>query len=423
MKKKAYKIFITLFFPLVDFCIIAFAIVFSYKLYLFLGIGKQVYYEESYMIPLSLLTSLSTALILFLFGVYKKESSLLNVEELKNVTKGLSFSFFMFMALLVFAKIGLSRYVILFSFVISMVLIITVKTIFYHLLPLMKGIKGFHKRILIYGAGELGQALYRAIANSPKLDIVSVGCIDDDPDKINKPCRPSSYNNTLSNILVLGTGRDAERIIKEYNVDEVVVAISNISREDFIKILNELDGKQAKVSFVPNLYEMFVYNVSISQIGDIPIVRKADGIHTMYPYIKRCMDIFLSVISLIILSPVFLIVPLLIKRGSEGPVFFKQKRVGVNGKEFYIYKFRSMTVESDPYAVNPLDTNDARVTKVGRFLRKTSLDEMPQIINVLKREMSFVGPRPEMPFIVDTYEEIHRERLKRFYRVLPGYGS
>ena len=107
---------------------------------------------------------------------------------------------------------------------------------------------------------------------------------------------------------------------------------------------------------------------------------------------------------------------LLIKRDSEGPVFFKQKRVGVNGKQFYIYKFRTMTVESDPYAINPLDINDSRITRVGRFLRKTSVDELPQIINVLKGEMSFVGPRPEMPFIVDAYEEVHRERLK----VMPG---
>ena len=88
----------------------------------------------------------------------------------------------------------------------------------------------------------------------------------------------------------------------------------------------------------------------------------------------------------------------------------------MNGKLFEIFKFRSMTTEADPYAVNPTDRNDARVTRVGRFLRETSLDELPQLFNVLKGDMSFVGPRPEMPFIVDTYEEIHRERLK----ALPG---
>ncbi len=184
----------------------------------------------------------------------------------------------------------------------------------------------------------------------------------------------------------------------------------------FRPFLNELQGKNIKMAFIPNLYEMFLHRISISQIGGIPIVRKAEVIHSIYPYIKRFIDLFLSIISLIIFSPVFLIMALLIKRDSEGPVFFKQKRVGVNGKQFYIYKFRTMTVESDPYAINPLDINDSRITRVGRFLRKTSVDELPQIINVLKGEMSFVGPRPEMPFIVDAYEEVHRERLK----VMPG---
>jgi len=105
-----------------------------------------------------------------------------------------------------------------------------------------------------------------------------------------------------------------------------------------------------------------------------------------------------------------------VKLDSKGPVFFRQKRVGINGRLFEIFKFRSMTAESDPYAVNPTKKGDARITKVGRFLRKTSLDELPQLFNVLKGDMSFVEPRPEMPFIVDSYSEIHRERLK----VLPG---
>jgi lipopolysaccharide/colanic/teichoic acid biosynthesis glycosyltransferase len=101
---------------------------------------------------------------------------------------------------------------------------------------------------------------------------------------------------------------------------------------------------------------------------------------------------------------------------SKGPVFFRQDRVGKNGKIFQIYKFRSMLTDTDPYSVNPSDQNDPRITSVGRFLRKTSLDELPQIINVLKGDMSFVGPRPEMQFIVAEYDEIHKERLK----VLPG---
>ena len=123
-----------------------------------------------------------------------------------------------------------------------------------------------------------------------------------------------------------------------------------------------------------------------------------------------------SVVLLFLLLPVISIIALAIKTDSKGPVFFRQDRVGKDGRIFQIYKFRSMLTDADPYSVNPSDQNDPRITRTGRFLRKTSLDELPQIINVLKGDMSFVGPRPEMPFIVAEYDEIHKERLK----VLPG---
>jgi undecaprenyl phosphate N,N'-diacetylbacillosamine 1-phosphate transferase len=118
-----------------------------------------------------------------------------------------------------------------------------------------------------------------------------------------------------------------------------------------------------------------------------------------YLRIKQSIDFFASVLLLIMLSPFFIVFALLIKIDSKGPVFFKQDRIGKDGKTFTIYKFRSMVSDAEPYEVNPLDPSDDRITRFGRFLRKTSFDEIPQLINVLKGEMSLVGPRPEMPFI------------------------
>jgi len=121
-------------------------------------------------------------------------------------------------------------------------------------------------------------------------------------------------------------------------------------------------------------------------------------------------------ILLITLSPFMLWIALAIKKDTPGPIFFCHQRIGKNGSPFNMVKFRTMKADSAPYAVNPLDTDDVRITRVGRFLRKTSLDELPQILNVLRGNMSLVGPRPEMPFIVDTYTQRHRQRL----RVKPG---
>ncbi len=158
--------------------------------------------------------------------------------------------------------------------------------------------------------------------------------------------------------------------------------------------------------------------MKIESIGQIPAVKEEDGddFGHFYLCIKRYFDLFLALVLLYLLCPLFAIIALAIKIESKGLVLFKQDRVGKDGEIFQIYKFRTMSVDTDPYAINPLSQKDPRITKVGRFLRKSSLDELPQIINVLKGNMSFVGPRPEMPFIVAEYNEIHEERLK----VLPG---
>ena len=171
------------------------------------------------------------------------------------------------------------------------------------------------------------------------------------------------------------------------------------------------------MSFVPNLYQIFLDKIKMQKIGNIPIFSESDEDENgIYPRIKQSIDFFTSVFLLILISPFFIVFALLIKIDSKGPVFFKQDRIGKNGKNFKIYKFRSLFCDAEPYEVNPLDSKDARITRFGRFLRKTSLDEIPQLINVIKGEMSLVGPRPEMPFIASGYTDIHRERLK----ILPG---
>lgn len=133
-------------------------------------------------------------------------------------------------------------------------------------------------------------------------------------------------------------------------------------------------------------------------------------------FLKRAFDLCLSSLLLVILSPLFLIFFLWIRKGSTGPAIFKQERAGKGGKPFIMYKFRTMYVDSPPYALKPRDDTDPWITRAGRFLRDTGLDELPQLINILKGEMSLVGPRPEMPFIVEGYNEYQRRRLE----VKPG---
>ena len=405
------------FYMLVDFAVISVSIMGSYKLYRLLEIGKEVFYPKWGIMPVSLVVAAGTVGMMYLMQAYRRQSSLLNMEEIKAVFKGVSLSFLLLALILMLGRIELSRYVQVFSYIFCLLAVVVERSILYHVMPSLRHIRGFRKQVLIYGAGELGSALFREMTNSPRLGKVVVGFVDDDPEKAGAVHCSSGFSKFSCTASVLGTREDIGRLIQEHHIDEIYLAISNIGNSTCTEILNFLKQFSVRTRFVPNLYKLFMHRVRMGHIGQIPVVEELDAsLPAVYLKVKRAIDALVSAGALILLSPLFAMIGAAIRLDTKGPVFFRQKRVGLNGALFDIYKFRSMRTDADPYAVNPLDPRDGRVTRVGRFLRKTSLDELPQLINVLKGDMSLVGPRPEMPFIVETYKEIHRERLK----VLPG---
>ncbi len=416
MKHKIFNLSLAFIYPAIDFIVISFAIMFSYKFYRILGMGHYVFYERVQIIPYSFLISLFTVFVMYIFGTYKRTSSLLNVEEIKNTISGITFSFLLMMGIMVFGQINLSRYVLLFSYIFSLIVLIIEKTFFYHFLTRTNHINGLNRKIMIYGAGELGNTLYREIANSPKLGLSPVGFIDVDLIKHKMICYKSGFDSSKG-ISVLGTGNDIKKLREVFCFDEVYVAMSNVDSTTLTDLLHKLKQVDVKVWFVPNLYNFFIRNIKLQQIGQIPLIQEGgEPSPKLYLCVKRYIDLFLGIICLVLLWPLFVFIALGIKIDSRGPVFFKHKRIGLTGKVFEMYKFRTMFTDVNPYAVNPLETDDPRIARLGKYLRKTSLDELPQIINVLKGDMSFVGPRPEMPFIVVEYNEFHKERLK----VKPG---
>ncbi|MFB3117887.1 MAG: sugar transferase, partial [Myxococcota bacterium] len=168
---------------------------------------------------------------------------------------------------------------------------------------------------------------------------------------------------------------------------------------------------------VTNLFEVLTAGTPIDLVDDLPLVRLGhQRPHPFYEPIKRVVDIVGASIGMILLGPAMLWCARRIVRESPGPAIFRHERVGRDGKIFQIHKFRTMYADVEDYAVAPTEASDSRITPFGRFLRVTSLDELPQLFNVLKGEMSLVGPRPEMPFIADTYDEWQRRRLS----VKPG---
>lgn len=193
----------------------------------------------------------------------------------------------------------------------------------------------------------------------------------------------------------------------------LMIALPSATFERNQKLVETCIEQGLDYAIVPNAYEKFIQQIELFDIGGIPVLRrKSNSVSPYFLVLKRLEDLILSTFFIVLLSPLYLILGALIKLDSDGPIIFKQKRVGLRGRQFSMYKFRSMYVVAPKYAHTPSDPNDPRITKIGRWLRRTSLDELPQIFNVWRGDMSLVGPRPEMPFIVDTYTPLQRRRLE-----------
>lgn len=234
----------------------------------------------------------------------------------------------------------------------------------------------------------------------------------------------------------LGKLDDLAAVVKELGVQEVIITDKTLSSDRLFDAMMQIGRKQrVEFRFAPSVFNMLPQKTSIEQIGVLPMVRLfREPLSDSERFLKRISDLVISVFALVLLSPLLIVVSIIVKFGSRGPVFFRQERVGMDGRIFLCYKFRTMIADADEGIhrdvykrniegseeanagddVNPVFgkvKDDPRITKTGRWLRRTSLDEMPQLFNVIRGEMSIVGPRPPIPYEVEEYEMHHRKRL------------
>jgi exopolysaccharide biosynthesis polyprenyl glycosylphosphotransferase len=235
---------------------------------------------------------------------------------------------------------------------------------------------------------------------------------------------PSAKDLTLNDYLPeLGSLEDLPEIINKYNINEVIIAISHEEQNDISEIINWLGFSEITVKALPGLHNVLKGRVKITNILGTPLIEISCE---LMPYwkmlVKQFFDIFLASLALVLLSPFFLICAVGIKLTSKGPVFLHQERIGKNGKSFVLFKFRSMYVDAEKNGPNLTRKDDDRTTSFGRFLRKTKLDEIPNFINVLKGDMSIVGPRPERKFFIDQIVKIS-PHYRQLQKIKPGVTS
>ncbi|MCD6327933.1 sugar transferase [bacterium] len=267
------------------------------------------------------------------------------------------------------------------------------------------------RRVLIVGAGNAGARIATQMRDSVDNRYEIVGLIDDNEAK---------SGSVVSGFEVLGTRRDMREIIRGKRVDRVVIAMPSAHRATISEFILICDEMMTEYSIVPSFYEIITQQAPMDDTANLLLMSFFENrIRREQKVVKRAFDIVASSAGLVLLSPLFLASAIAVRLSSSGPAIFTQDRVGRGGKLFKMYKFRTMVQNAEKIGPVLTETNDPRITRVGKFLRHFSIDELPQLVNVLKDEMSLVGPRPEVPSIVANYERWQRRVLD----VQPGVSG
>lgn len=258
--------------------------------------------------------------------------------------------------------------------------------------------RGYNQRfVIIIGAGKLGRTLAEKFSHHPESGLKVVGILSDSPEDIGK---------NIHGYEVLGTIEHLKEMIKNHSIDQIFIALPRNAEVRLEKTLSLLGDETVDIKLAPDILHLMQLNAGVEDFDGIPIVSLSES--PMYGWnviFKRVFDITLSLIGLVFWAPVMVAVAIAVKLESSGPILYKQERMSLGGARFVMYKFRSMQVDAEKKS-GPrwaADKDDRR-TKVGEFIRKTNLDELPQIFNVLKGDMSLVGPRPERPHFVDSFK-------------------
>lgn len=221
----------------------------------------------------------------------------------------------------------------------------------------------------------------------------------------------------------LGEFNEIFSIIKNHDVEEIIIAIESWEHEYLGQVISDLSDTKVILKVIPDMYDILSGSVRMSSIFGAPLIEINRKIMPEWQQsIKRIMDVSISIFVLVCFSWLYLIVSLIVKLGSKGPIFYSQERIGIHGKPFKIIKFRSMYVDAEKMGPALSSKLDPRITRFGRFMRKTRLDELPQFFNVLKGEMSIVGPRPERQYFIDKIIE-KAPHYKHLHKVRPGITS
>ncbi|NLE44735.1 MAG: undecaprenyl-phosphate glucose phosphotransferase [Chloroflexi bacterium] len=248
-------------------------------------------------------------------------------------------------------------------------------------------------RVLVVGTGDVGEMIVQKILSNPALGYEVLGLVS-----------TNGAEDSALGDMVVGRADDLARLIEQYQADEVIIALPEAAHQEILTLISECERGKVVIKVFPDLFQIMASQVSIGDLGGLPLLTVRDvALRGWRRASKRVLDVIGAVCGLILLSPLMMLMAVLIKLDSRGPVFYSQERMGLDARPFKMLKFRSMRQDAERYGPGWTVEEDPRVTRLGRFIRRINIDELPQFINVLLGEMSLVGPRPERPVYVNQF--------------------
>lgn len=393
-----------------DLAAVMAAVLLAYFAYEQLEIGRRQHYSLPVVFGTAFVFGVVFVFMLDREGTYAKASSLLRIRETERILRVSATAFGLVFLVTFFLGRLFSRWAVLFALMSVPTILAFEKELFFLLMRQLHS-RGYGvQNVLVYGAGFTGRRVFSSLVRSPKLGMKPIAIVDDQEQLAGQQVHEYAYRRQHSVPVIAGPL--TRGMIREYGASLIIVGIPSLPMSRLQQIGAEAFAAKASVAFVPQLSYA---SDTLTEYEDIDGMLIASLIPEIAkPWYDTCKRVFDLVAVLLLMVPTAIVgtvVACLICLDSPGPVLFHQMRVGRNGIQFKLYKFRSMHATAPKYDFHPRGADDPRVTRVGRWLRRTSLDELPQLVNVMKGDMSLVGPRPEMPFVVEQYNAVHLQRL------------
>lgn len=363
----------------------------------------------SYYTGMLVIHTVTILVTFFLYRVYHFRRGSSRIDRSYTIVAAISFGSVAAIALTAFVyknELDYPRAMVIYAWVLSIVLVMLGRLFTGWLHSRYR--RANRIRVIVVGAGDVGRMIMQKITQSPELGYELVGFADDLPGR-----------KEVSGFPVLGGTSQLRHLIEQNGVEEVIIGLPEASHEQVLDLISQAEQQKATVRVFPDVFQIIASEISIDDLNGLPLLTVRDvALRGWRMAVKRAMDLVVSGITLVVISPLMMLIALLIKLDSPGPVFYAQERMGLDAKPFQVLKFRSMRVDAEKDS-GPVwaKKNDPRVTRLGSFIRRHSLDELPQFINVLVGDMSLVGPRPERPVFVEQFRQVvprymdrHREK-------------